>query len=227
MIAAGVLSMLIAYMGGTLLNSVAFAVVAAIVFIARFAPAPRGSLMLNFTFGQTTFGTLGDSENPGGLRGYILWAPLCDITAHPALPIADNTTTDTQAVTLTGTYTMAATKVFKTLYGIDDKFKYKYQKVAEKGGAGFLITLECFFTGDNDALMAFLRRTNSVPGVFYCVTPEGIQYNIGTNAYPGWVTMMEGGTGEGGMKGLRGASITISAYSLAPVQKFAGVVPIT
>lgn len=225
LIAAAVLCSIMAFCGAHITQLV-FAVMAVIVFVVRMFPQPRGALQANFTFGQTIFGQLGDSENPGGLRGYILHCPTCDITAHPALAALSDTSTNANAVTLAGTYTMVSTKVFKTVYGLDDKFKYSAKKVSERGGAGFMLTLECEFTGQEDAMLGFIRRYASVPGVFYCVTPEGTQYCLGTEAYPAWAEVSEYTTGAG-MKELRNAKVTITCYSLAPVQKFAGTVPIS
>lgn len=223
--AAAVIVMIMAYCGAAPTQTV-FIVLAVIVFAVRLFPQPRGSLQANFVFGTTSFGTMGDTENPGGLQGKLLWCPLCDITAHPALPAANGSSTNAQAVTLTGTYTMVATKVFVPLYGIDDKFKYSAKKIAEKGGAGFEQMLEATFTGQSDDLLAFIRRVASQPGVLYCITPEGTQYNVGTEAYPAWAEVAEYTTGAG-MKELRNATVTFKASSLAPVCKFAGTVPIS
>lgn len=225
LLAAAFISLIMNYCGAAPTQLV-FAVMAIIVFVVRLFPQPRGSLQANFTFGQTTFGQLGDSENPGGLRGYILHCPTCDITAHPALATLSDSSTDANAVTLAGSYTMVSTKVFKTVYGLDDKFKYSAKKISERGGAGFELSLECEFTGQENALLGFIRRYASVPGVFYCVTPEGTQYCLGTEAYPAWAEVSEYTTGAG-MKELRNAKVTIKCYSLAPVQKFAGTVPIS
>lgn len=224
--AAGCISALIYYCGGEPLTQLQLLAVAICVFFLRMGPAPSGALYANFTFGQASFGTLGDSENIGGLRGYILFCPLFNITTHPALPAVSDSTTSAQSVTATGTYTMVATKVFVTLYGLDDKFKYTAKKIAEKGGAGFEQMLEVEFTGQADALLAFQRLTASIPGVFVCVTPEGTQYIIGNDSWPAWAETSEYTTGAG-MKELRNSKIVIKSSSPAPVVKFAGTVPIS
>ncbi len=224
-IAAAVICIVINVCGGEPSQPVLLMLIA-FIFLVRSFPAPRGALHANFTFGQTAKGTLGDTENPGGLRAYILWCPNYNITTHPALPAASSTTTNTQAVTRTGTYTMVSTKVFVTLTGLDDNFKYTSTKVSEKGGAGFKQMLELKFTGHADDILGFQRLTASIPGTLVCVTPEGTQYILGSDAYPCWVESSEYTTGAG-MKELRSITIKAWCYSMAPVDKFAGTVPIS
>lgn len=142
---------------------------------------PTGVVMATgFTFASMDW-TGGD--NMGGFTSKAYLGIASEITTWPTL--ASNPTTDSQLVTLTGTYACAEGKSFYEIYVTPRTFGGESDSQGEIDGKSFLQKGEFFYPGTKVEALALARKLNNNRGIMIGVDPNtGNRIQFGSEEFP-------------------------------------------
>ena len=167
-------------------------------------------------------------DNMGGTGTKFYYCLTKDIEAWPTLPDPSGATMDT-IQELIGTFTMATGTKFFVGYMTPDTGSVTNADQGEIDGVSQKHTFKLFHPKMNAKLLGFIRATNNQGMCFIIPDSNGVQYMVGSEAFPALKTADgESGTGEG-TAGRSGASLSFVSYGPgpAPIVPEAVSIPLT
>lgn len=179
-------------------------------------------LSMAFAFGDLKFED--EPENMGGMTSSMYIAIGHDIDNWPALKA--NPTTDDEAVTLVGAFTMKAAKFFFEVYATPDTAAMEPENQGEIDGQSFKQKGELFYPGTKKEAIAFCRKINNARGCIIGIDPNtGERYVIGSREKPVYFkpSVSTGKTAAD----RRGVKLEFSADSFVPFAFYEGPIPLS
>jgi len=179
-------------------------------------------LAMAFTFGDLDWED--EPENMGGLTSEMYIGLSGHIATWPTL--VSNPTTDEQAVTLQGTFVMAANKHFIKVYSTPDTAKLEPENQGETDGQSFRQKGELFYPGTRKEAIAFARKINNARGCIIGIDPNsGERYVVGSKDKP--VYFKPSISTGGAAADRRGVKLEFSSDSFLPFAFYDGAIPLS
>ncbi|MHC1775689.1 MAG: hypothetical protein AB9834_09780 [Lentimicrobium sp.] len=179
-------------------------------------------LAMAFTFGDLEWED--EPENMGGLTSEMYIGLSGHIVTWPTLAL--NPTTDEQAVTLQGTFVMAADKHFIKVYSTPDTAKLEPENQGETDGQSFRQKGELFYPGTRKEAIAFARKINNARGCIIGIDPNsGERYVVGSKDKP--VYFKPSISTGGAAADRRGVKLEFSSDSFLPFAFYDGAIPLS
>lgn len=155
-------------------------------------------------------------DNMGGTGTKFYYALAKDIETWPSLPDPGTAVDISELQVLTGAFAMKTGTNFFTGYMTPETGSVTNTDQGEIDGVSQKHTFKLFHPKMNAKLLGFLRATNNQGMVFIVPDANGVNYMIGSEAFPALRTSDgEAGTGEG-PAGRNGGTLSFVSYGPGP-----------
>lgn len=155
-------------------------------------------------------------DNMGGTGTKFYYCLAKDIEAWPTLPDPETAADISELQELTGTFTMATGTNFFVGYMTPDTGSIVNTDQGEIDGVSQKHTFKLFHPKMNKKLLGFIRATNNQGMVYIVPDSNGVNYMVGSEAFPALKSADgESGTGEG-TAGRSGASLSFVSFGPGP-----------
>ncbi len=154
-------------------------------------------------------------DNMGGYKSFVLFIPVCAVSAVPTLPEITAQSEEEKYVKATGSFTFKEENG-KPLYiqCTEKTVKCDAENQGEIEGQSFNITGEFYRAGSEERYSALARQINNTPGYLILEDTDGKQIIVGQPGLPCTVKpSMEGGMARSDRRGYK---FTFQADSVAP-----------
>ncbi|NQT77061.1 MAG: hypothetical protein HQ565_05055 [Bacteroidetes bacterium] len=168
-------------------------------------------------------------DNMGGTGTKFYYALAKDITEWPVLPDPETALDISELQELSGAFTMATGTKFFVGYMTPDTGSIANADQGDIDGVSQKHTFKLFHPKMNKTLLGFIRATNNQGMVFIVPDSNGVNFMVGSEAFPALKSPDgESGTGEG-TAGRSGAGLSFTSYGPgpAPIVPEAVTIPLT